>query len=244
MGRILKAEIAINGCGRTDSHVHASQYFFHTDIDRDWDPEFTFRLNKNLPPDISVFDVIPVEGEPHARLDAIERTYNYFIHTYEDPFLSTTSALYAWKDLRLDAMNDAVKLLPSYNDYRSFCRKLSDQRTTICNITSANLYVDRNGDNIRFEISANRFVNSMIRMIVQRLIMIGRGEMSVDQFEDILKSSEPVDLFRIAHPQGLYLSKVKYPFLDLPSRSTLFNALAEQVSTGITSPLRLPQRQV
>lgn len=225
LSRILKRETTINGCGRTDSQVHASQYFFHVDLDSEWNDELTFRLNKNLPTDIAAFEVIPMNGEQHARLDAIERTYNYFIHTYDDPFLGTISSPYPERNLKVDEMKKAVMLLPKYNDYRSFCRKLSDQRTTICNIVSANLYVDRNGDNIRFEITANRFLNGMIRMIVQRLLMIGRGELSVDQFEAILNSKEPVDLFRIAYPQGLYLSKVKYPFLDLPSRSTLFNSL-------------------
>lgn len=225
LSRILKKETTINGCGRTDSQVHASQYFFHVDLDLEWSDELTFRLNKNLPTDIAAFEVIPMDGEQHARLDAIERTYNYFIHTYEDPFLGTISSPYPERNLKVDEMKKAVMLLLKYNDYRSFCRKLADQRTTICNITNANLYVDKNGDNIRFELTANRFLNGMIRMIVQRLLMIGRGELSVDQFEAILNSKEPVDLFRIAHPQGLYLSKVRYPFLDLPSRSTLFNSL-------------------
>ncbi|MEJ0031642.1 MAG: hypothetical protein WDO15_15260 [Bacteroidota bacterium] len=98
----------------------------------------------------------------------------------------------------------------------------------MCNITSANLYTDKNGDNLRFEISANRFLNGMIRMIVDRLLMIGRGELEVDELENILKSTEPVEFIRSAYPQGLYLSKVRYPFLDIPPRSELFNSLIDR----------------
>jgi tRNA pseudouridine38-40 synthase len=225
LNRVLKTDVTIVGCGRTDSQVHASQFFFHVDIENEWDYDLIFRLNKNLPPDIAIFDVIPMKGSEHSRLDAIERTYNYFIHTYNDPFLSTISSLYAEKDLDIDEMKKAVAILPRHNDYRNFCRKVSDRRTTICNISTARLYIDKSGDNLRFEISANRFLNGMIRMIVERLLMIGRGDLHVDEFEQILSSTGSVAVIRSAYPQGLYLSRVKYPFLDIPSRSELFNSL-------------------
>ena len=72
LSKILKLEIAIIGCGRTDSQVHASQFFFHFDTELTWDFDLVFRLNKRLPHDISVFDVIKMEGLPHARFDAIQ----------------------------------------------------------------------------------------------------------------------------------------------------------------------------
>ena len=225
LSQVLKTELTIVGCGRTDAHVHASQFFFHVDIEKQWDFDLMFRLNKNLPPDIGVFDIVPMSGEQHARLDAVERTYNYFIHRYHDPFLNTISSFYPDKELKLDEMNKAVKVLLRYKDYRNFCRKTSVQRTTICNITTANLYVDHNEGRIRFEVSANRFLNGMIRMIVQRLLMIGRNELSVDEFESMLGSKEPADFTKSAYPHGLFLSKVRYPFLDIPCRSEVFNSL-------------------
>ncbi|HEX8061232.1 MAG TPA: tRNA pseudouridine(38-40) synthase TruA [Cyclobacteriaceae bacterium] len=228
LSRVLKTEVAIIGCGRTDAQVHASQFFFHLDIEKEPDYDLKFRLNKNLPPDIAIFDVIPMKGKEHSRLDAVERTYNYFIHTYSDPFLSTLSSLYTEKNLDLDEMKKAVAILPNHRDYRNFCRKAAERRTTICNIKSANLYTDKNGDHIRFEISANRFLNGMIRMIVERLLMIGRRELTVSEFESILNTKDPVETIKSAYPQGLYLSKVRYPFLDIPSRSHLFNSLVSQ----------------
>jgi len=228
LSRVLKTDVAIVGCGRTDAQVHASQFFFHADIENEWDYDLVFRVNKNLPPDIAIFDVIPMKGTEHSRLDAVERTYDYFIHTYRDPFLSTISSLYPERDLDVGEMKKAVAMLPLHSDYRNFCRKVAERRTTICNITSATLYTDRNGDNIRFEISANRFLNGMIRMIVERLLMIGRGDLHVNEFEDILTSREPVEVIKSAYPQGLYLSKVRYPFLDIPSRSELFNSLTSR----------------
>jgi tRNA pseudouridine38-40 synthase len=136
--------------------------------------------------------------------------------------------LYPEKHLNLDEMKKAVAILPQHNDYRNLCRKVSERRTTICNVRSANLYTDKNGDSIRLEISANRFLYGMIRMIVDQLLMIGRGDLSVDEFENILDAKEPVGIIRSAYPHGLYLSKVRYPFLDIPSRSELFNTLTSR----------------
>lgn len=228
LSQVLKTQLTVVGCGRTDAQVHASQFFFHVDIEETWDYDLIFRLNKNLPSDIAVFDVIPMDGLPHARFDAVERTYNYFIHTYKDPYLNKLSSLYLGRHLNLDEMKRAVSLLPQYDDYRPFCRSLSSHRTTLCKVTRANLYVDESGDNIRFEISANRFLSGMIRIIVQKLLLIGRGEISVDEFENHLISKEIPKIINGAYPQGLYLSQVKYPYLHIASRSELFNSFVRE----------------
>lgn len=224
--QILKKPTGIVGCGRTDTRVHASQYFFHVDIEEILDYDLVFRLNKNLPDDIAVFDIIPVADPAHARLDAIERTYDYFIHTYKDPYLSTLSAPYAGK-LDLAQMSKAVKLLPNYTDYRAFCRNTSGHRTTLCHVTAAKLYVNEHENMIRFQISANRFLNGMIRIIMKKLLHVGRGKITLEEFENQLRLKEHA-VVKGAYPQGLYLSKVRYLFLDIPSRSELFNSLAQK----------------
>lgn len=228
LSQILKIPVAIIGCGRTDAKVHASQFFFHVDLSETWDYDLLFRLNKNLPADIAVFDIIPVTDQVHARLHAVERTYNYFLHTYKDPYLSTLSAPYPGRKLDLDEMKKAVALLPKYDDYRAFCRKAAVHRTTICRVTVAKLYRNETGDQVRLEISANRFLKGMIRIIVQNLLQIGEGKMSVAEFEQQLITRHTDKETKGAYPQGLYLSSVKYPFLEMPSRSGLFNALVQK----------------
>ena len=220
LARLLKKQVAIIGCGRTDAKVHAGQFFFHADLDDDWDFDLFFRLNKILPDDIAIFDIIPMQGQPHARFDAIQRTYDYFMHSYKDPFLGKFSSLYPNLNLDLDKMKAAVALLPLYNDYRAFCKCPDRIDHTLCYVTSASLFADANGDKLRFHISANRFLSKMIRIIVGRLLEIGRGEMSVDEFEYYLANKETPKVIIPAYPQGLYLSKVTYPYLDIPARTT------------------------
>lgn len=231
LGQLLKTPVNIIGCGRTDALVHASQFFFHLDVEKEWNFDLFFRLNKILPDDIAVFDIIPMQGLPHARFDAVQRTYDYFIHTYKDPFLSGFSSLYLERDLDLDKMKAAVALLPQYNDYRGFCKSPDRNDNTICTISSAALFADSNGDKIRFQISANRFLSKMVRIIAGRLLDIGRGVMSVDEFEQCLINKQTPPIIIPAYPQGLYLSKVTYPYLDLPPATT-FTAMLQQATAA------------
>jgi len=226
MTKVLKEPISIMGCGRTDAMVHASQFFFHTDIQKEWDYDLVFRLNKTLPDDIAVFEIMPMQEQHHARFDATARTYDYFLHTYKDPFLSISSSLYLEKNLNLSEMKRAVALLTQYNDYRAFCKTPDVYRTTICNVTSSQLFADANGDRLRFQISANRFLGRMIRITMGKLLEIGKGELSVDEFESYLITKQTPRLIEPAHPQGLYLSKVTYPYLDIPQRSD-FSAIQQ-----------------
>lgn len=226
LSQIFKEPITVMGCGRTDAQVHASQFFFHADISMPWDYDLVFRINKLLPPDIAVFEIIPVEENQHARFDATLRRYDYFIHTYKDPFLSQLSSLYLEKNLNVGKMKQAVTLLTRYDDYRAFCKRPNDYRTTVCKVTAASFVADASGDRFRFQISADRFLGKMIRIIVGKLLVIGQGKLSVDEFESYLITKETPAIFEPAHPQGLYLSKVTYPFLDVPPRAD-FSAILQ-----------------
>lgn len=225
LSKILKNPIPIFGCGRTDSGVHASQFFFHMDIEKEWDFDLFFRLNMTLPDDISVFDIIPMLDKPHARFDAVQRVYDYFIHTYKDPFLNEKSSLYLREGFNLQEMKKAVALLPRYNDYRAFCKSPDKNEHTICHVSSASLFTNNNGDRIRFRISSNRFLGRMIRILTRKLIEIGDGTLSVDEFESHFISKQTPVLILPAQPQGLYLSKVTYPYLDLEVKGDFSSGL-------------------
>jgi tRNA pseudouridine38-40 synthase len=216
--KVLKTPTTIFGCGRTDAQVHASQYFFHADLD--WKGEFDLksRLNQVLPPDIAIFDILEVDDSRNARFDAVKRTYDYFLHTYKDPFLHETSTYYAFGNLDLVKMQEAAQLLLRYNDFYAFSKAPDDNDHTRCQIQSAGFFVDGRGDRIRFQISSDRFLRGMIRILMDRFLSVGMGKLRVEEFESYLILKKAPGQIKLAYPQGLFLSKVVYPYLDLPMR--------------------------
>jgi len=211
VNRLLKMNTFIVGCGRTDAGVHASQFFFHLDVESEWQGDLKFKLNKALPDDIAVHDIIQVDDKAHAQFHATERTYDYHIHTHKMPFLSDVSALYEEK-LDIEKMKIATAILLKHNDFYAFCKTPDKHNHTICHIKNAELFLHEN-DKIQFRITANRFLRGMIRIIVDRLVEVGKGNWSVEKFEYHLNSKERPQFTNFAPPQGLFLSKVVYPFI-------------------------------
>ena len=80
LSKIMNDPTEIVGCGRTDAGVHAKQYYTHFDSVKDLPENFLYRMNNMLPDDISINDIFTVKSETHARFDAVNRTYKYFIH--------------------------------------------------------------------------------------------------------------------------------------------------------------------
>jgi len=217
--KVVKMPVSVNGCGRTDAQVHASQYVFHADLAENYDFDLKSRLNRALPPDMAIFAILPVHAKAHARFDATQRTYDYFIHSRKDPFLQGSSALYDHQNLDLRSMKSAVDLLSQYDDYYAFCKSPASYEHTICQVSSAHLWVDKSGERLRFQMTSNRFLRGMIRIIVGRLLEIGLGKLSVAAFEQHLRNKQTPRIITSAYPQGLYLSKIVYPYLDLPPRT-------------------------
>lgn len=215
LSKVLKKETAIHGCGRTDARVHASQYFAHFNADFNSDFDLLFRLNKNLPDDISIHDLIPVTVKNHARYHANSRTYNYFLNTKKVAHLTTHSTLYQKKELDYSKMKAAVELIPNYTDFAAFCKTPALVDSTICGIKGVGFYHNKDFSQFCFEITSNRFLRGMIRNLMARIIQVGNSEIELQEFEDLLSLKNNEQLPIAAHPQGLYLTKVIYPFLDI-----------------------------
>ena len=225
--KIFKTPITVYGCGRTDAGVHASQYILHIDIENAFDFDLKFRLNKNLPSDIAVFDVkYPLE-DYHCRYDASSRTYDYFIHWTKDPSLIRYSTL--WEDSLLDfkKMQKAVRLLEETKDFKALCKRPDQYNHTICNVMEAKLFIDQDNGRMRFTITANRFLRGMVRLCIFYLLKIGSHEISLDEFERVLNFENKTFQNQPAPPNGLFLTKVSYPFIDFKSSHFLIDKLKE-----------------
>jgi len=213
ISKILKHKVYVHGCGRTDSGVHASQYFLHFDFHEKIKDTFVRILNLTLPSDISCFEMIPMADKAHAQYDAKIRTYEYHIHLKKIPLLSETSAYYPIEDLNYSLIQEAINILKNTEDFRSLCKTPDIYKHTRCTIHA--LDMDCQNNRIKFTIKANRYLRSMIRLIVARLLEIGEGKLTLDKFGSTLVSLQSFEhpYSMKAHPQGLYLSKIEYDYL-------------------------------
>jgi tRNA pseudouridine38-40 synthase len=108
--------------GRTDTGVHARQYFAHFETENELDTgKFCYQLNAILPKDIAVYRAFKVADRFHARFDAISRSYEYHISNRLNPFLQELSWCF-YRDLDIKKMNEAASLLKNYSDFECFSK--------------------------------------------------------------------------------------------------------------------------
>ncbi|WP_374951709.1 tRNA pseudouridine(38-40) synthase TruA [Mucilaginibacter sp.] len=210
---LLRQPIETTGCGRTDTGVHAKEFFAHADVasidDRPLDIDKR-SLNALLPNDIAVKNIILVQPDAHARFDATLRSYEYHIHFDKDPFKHG----YSWllRDLpNLELMNQAAAIIMEYTDFSCFSKSNTQVKTNNCKIVNAVWEQTQNG--IVFKISADRFLRNMVRAIVGTLLAVGKGEMPPEAIRKIIASKNRSKAGTSVPACGLYLTEVKYSYL-------------------------------
>ncbi|WP_254070818.1 tRNA pseudouridine(38-40) synthase TruA [Pedobacter sp. L105] len=202
------------GCGRTDTGVHASQFFAHmdlVDINESAAKNAVGSINALLPYAIAIKRIFKVADTAHARFDATSRSYEYHFHFHKDPFKLNRSWLYKTR-LDIALMNTAAATLFNYTDFTSFSKSNTSTATNNCKITQAEFQETEGG--LIFKISADRFLRNMVRAIVGTLVLAGRHEIDLLQFADIITSKNRSNAGQSVPACGLYLVNVVYPFVN------------------------------
>lgn len=208
---LQQPNLTIVGAGRTDTGVHAKDFYLHfnTSSRIDKPKDLIFKLNRFLSSNIVIYDLFEVAPDFHARFDAQLREYRYFITTKKDPFAQDT-AWYLYGDLDMDRMNNAALILLRYSDFTSFSKLHTQVKTNNCSIDYA--YWEKKENRLVFKIAADRFLRNMVRAIVGTLIEVGRGKINEKQFEEIIKSKDRSRAGESAPAQGLFLWRIEYNF--------------------------------
>ena len=211
LSTLLREDIEVVGAGRTDTGVNASYYVAHFDNEGVKDcAQLVYKLNLILPQDIAVMAVREVQLQAHARFDAVEREYTYYISQRKNPFRRYSAWQY-YVPLDMERMNEAAATLLDYDDFTSFAKLNSNNKTNICHVIKAEWRrAEWDNDLLIFTIRADRFLRNMIRAIVGTLVDVGRGRYTVEEFRDILHSRELSRSSAGAPAVGLFLSDVKY----------------------------------
>jgi tRNA pseudouridine38-40 synthase len=221
----LGAAVELMGAGRTDSGVHALGQVMHVKLHpndrrasfppnakllRDW--------NDRLPSDIAILAIEDAHPRFHARHDATARSYVYQIATRKSAFLKR----HVWwiKDpLHLAAIQHATQLLPGRHDFVRFAAHdpARPHESTIVVLHSAE--ADEQDHLLSIRLEASHFLWRMVRRIVGVLVKIGAGQVTLQQFEQLLQGQPAphLDVAAWTAPaSGLFLESVTYP--EKPAR--------------------------
>lgn len=213
MSVFFRQPIETLGCGRTDTGVHAKEFYAHFDVENPDDNKVLSSvggINALLPYQIAAKRIIPVANDAHARFDATARAYKYYLHFEKDPFKLNRSWLI--KDrLDIDLMNKAADLLFNYTDFSCFSKSNTQTFTNNCKITKAIFEEDEGG--LVFTIEADRFLRNMVRAIMGTLVRIGKHEINLEDFKAIIESKNRSNAGQSVPACGLYLVKVEYEYI-------------------------------
>ena len=209
LSTLLRQDISITGAGRTDAGVHARVMAAHFEIEADIDcKQLAYKMNRMLPQDIVVDRIEEVSLDMHARFSATERTYHYYIHTRKSPFERHYSCEIHYP-LDFEKMNEAGRILCTYEDFGAFCKAHSDVKTTLCHVTRAE-WIQTGENTWYFVITANRFLRNMVRAVVGTLIDVGRGRLSMDEFRSVIEGKRRSDAGESMPGNALFLENVVY----------------------------------
>lgn len=210
----FRQEVISLGCGRTDAGVHATQFYAHFDLvnvgTRQID-NATKGVNALLPYSIAIYRIFEVTNDAHARFDATAREYKYHLHFRKDPFKLDRSWLYKGS-LDVEKMNEAAQILLAYQDFSCFSKSNTQTFTNNCKIRYAKIVRDDGG--LIFTIKADRFLRNMVRAIVGTLVLVGKGDIEVEDVKQIIESKNRSNAGQSVPACGLYLVAVEYPYIN------------------------------
>ncbi len=222
---LLGETIAVTGAGRTDSGVNAINYVAHFDTDKPitkFDAAtLTYKINAIVHKDIVVHSVSEANEDFHARYDAIEREYLYFVHLKTDPFIENYSYKYH-HPVDIEKMNKAATYLLGEHDFSCFEKTGGNNKTSLCEIYEAkwesykpwhvNLmnYEYEEGTYLVFKIRGNRFLRDMVRAIVGSLLDVGRGRREAIWLKELIEKGNRGDSGDSAPAKALFFTGAKY----------------------------------
>ena len=211
LATVADGPVTAVAAGRTDAGVHAASQVAHFDTTaerpvRGW----VLGANSNLPPEISLHWAREVEPAFHARHTALARAYRYcFLKRATRPALLRDRVCWVRAELDVAAMHEAAQALVGEHDFTSF-------RAVECQAPTAMRHVDAIGVSgegalVTIEVSANAFLQHMVRNIAGSLLQVGAGERPVDWIAQTLAARDRTRAGITAPAGGLYLWRVRYP---------------------------------
>ena len=208
---IAAQRVSLTCAGRTDAGVHARGQVAHFDTAalrsmRSW----VLGANSELPSDVSIAWARPVPPHFHARYCAEARTYRYLIvNRLARPALLGAHAAWIHGPLDHGRMREAALALVGEHDFSAFRAAECQSKSPVRRMER--LSVERHGECVIIEATANAFLHHMMRNIAGLLIAVGKGEAAAGWAREVLAGRDRTRNAATAPAAGLYLQSVRYP---------------------------------
>ncbi len=209
LNQMYSARIVTVFSGRTDSGVHAREQVVNFHIpESKIPPEKIFHpLNSLLPNDILVISSEKADDDFNSRYSAKMRTYRYFFGREHNLFREKYSLICPY-DIKIEELNTAAHILIGKKDFQSFCSSNAEVNNYICNVKKILFF--KYNDEVVMEITADRYLQNMVRIIVSVFLEFNRGKISQNDILNILEKKDRRSAPKTISPKGLFLWKVDY----------------------------------
>ena len=210
LGIAVREKINLTGSGRTDAGVHARGQVAHFDTTKPVDLyRLKASLNGLLPDGIGIIQLENADDEFHARYDARQRVYHYYVTSEKHP-LTIHKRAFIRPNPDYDAMNEAASFLLGTHNFSAFCKIKSETKNRFCNVQAAKWTKESQPGDWFFKIVADRFLHGMVRAITGTLLEVGHGKRSGENIKETLLSEDRTLAGPAAPAHGLILEKVTY----------------------------------
>ena len=211
LSRMVGKPVEIQGAGRTDAGVHARGQVASVHLPEGYTPqEVQNYLNRYLPEDVAVVEVVEVGERFHARLSATGKEYRYHIRMGSVPDVFARKYQYRVEEpLDLAAMERAAGYLTGKHDFRSFCGNRRFKKSTVREVF--HIGVEVCGSDLTLVYRGDGFLYNMVRILTGTLLEVGLGQRTPESMVDILEAKERTAAGKTAPAQGLVLQEVYYP---------------------------------
>lgn len=209
LATVLREPAKLTVAGRTDTGVHALGQVASFVTSSEVKGDLARRLNGVGPDDIAVTAARAVDDDFDARRSAKSRSYRYrlLVRSASSPF-EQGRALWWPHRLDLEALQACASALPGTHDFTAFTPTQTDHVRFDRDIYHANW--EQEGDIVTFQITADAFMRSMVRILVGTMLEVANGRRSPESFTKLLAGAPRSAAGDTAPPHGLYLEKVSY----------------------------------
>ena len=208
--QVTREEVQVTGSGRTDAGVHALGQVGAFDTRATIPPDRYGRaINTFLPPDVRILHSEEAAPDFHPRYDARGKMYRYMIYRAMEGYtLNRRYAHQYTRSLDLPRLQEAAHHITGRHDFRGFMASGSEVQDTVRTVHQ--FTIEENLPWLKFEITGDGFLYRMVRNLMGTLIEIGRGNMSLEQLQDIITTGDRTRAGPTAPARGLYLIRVDY----------------------------------